>query len=207
MRIKELRGYRSDPYHSFARATFKAPAANTDIPYHSKGLQRQAQLDKFTEFMEINGFKALGQGYHGAVFEKPGYPWVFKVYKEDPAYANFVRWALSNQGNPNVPRFKGKPVSIAPDTYVVRMENLEPLRGSHRDLVRVLTRISDEWDTTADADMMKTDDARWLAKHHPGIYDIVRVAYRAWPHLVLDTHGDNVMLRGNTPVLTDPVSG
>lgn len=204
MRIGEITGYRGMPAYTAAQGTF---TPGKDPRQGNAGLQRQKQLDSFTEFMEKNGFKALGQGYHGAVYEKPGYPYVFKVYKDDPAYETFVRWAMAHQSNPNVPRFKGKPLRIAPGTYVVRMENLEPMHGAHFDLVRVLTRLSDEWDYIKDLDGDMPREMSWLDRNHPGIAEIVSVAHNAWRDYVLDSHRDNIMLRGDTPVVVDPISG
>ena len=42
---------------------------------------------------------------------------------------------------------------------------------------------------------------------YPGVYDILRVIQRAGSDFVVDLHGDNIMLRGQTPVITDPVVG
>lgn len=199
MRISELRGYRSDPARAAASDAFKPINPNQRL---GRGLARQEQLKKFAEFMAQNGFRSMGRGYYGEVFEKPGYPWVFKVFRDDAAYLRFITYAARNQDNPNLPKVKGLPMRIAPDTYVVRIEKLSPIDGQHKELASLLYDLGD-----AEEDDELSSEMAWLGKRYPGIRRFISMARKAWPDLSLDIHHDNIMLRGAIPVLSDPVSG
>ena len=83
--LDELKHYKTLPAYKTAQDTFA-------------GVGRSGHYDamkKFNEFMSEHGFKKMGEGAFGAVYEKEGYPWVFKVFHGDPAYLDFLRYAIA----------------------------------------------------------------------------------------------------------------
>jgi hypothetical protein len=163
--------------------------------------ERDTAMEKLTDYLETQGFKHIGQGSYSEIYLKPGYPWMFKLWSHDPAYLWWITWAAQHQDNPNVPRVKGLPVKIAPDTYVVR---LEKLRGRSRYDHKQLTDMLDGIETVDD---ISKEDLQWIRREYPGIYDALRVIQRAGSDFVVDLHSDNIMMRGQIPVLADPVVG
>ena len=193
MRINELTGYRSHPAYKKARATFD----DHEDP-QSKKIKRKDKLEQFRTFLEQNGFKFIDSGSFGAVFERPGYPWIFKIFNRDPAYLHFVKYAMAHQGNPHMPRIKGI-IKINDDTYAVRMERLSPIPlGTEpaMSLIRKIVNI-DSYGDLSDA------DAAWIDKKFPGI----SAFFKSFPlqDFEYDLHLQNFMQRGNTMVIVDPV--
>lgn len=128
---------------------------------------------------------------------------MFKVYKDDKAYEAFVNYAIQNQHNPNLPRFKGRPVSIAPGTYVIRTEKLQPLGDTHDMLQRILEQLSQYWEQVHDIQAEVPTVSDFLKKNYPGIFDFIVHATQTKAY-DLDLYRGNVMRRGRIPVLVDP---
>ena len=191
--LDELTAYRSHPAYKQARATF-----DDTTDQWSKQTRRIDKLQQFKTFLEKNGFNFIDRGSFGAVFERPGYPWVFKIFNKDPAYLHFVKYAMAHQGNPHLPRIKGI-IKINDDTYAVRMERLSPIPlGTEpaMSLIRKIVNI-DSYGDLSDA------DAAWIDKKFPGI----SAFFKSFPlgGFEYDLNLPNFMQRGNTMVIVDPI--
>lgn len=190
MKINELTGYKNNPLYKSAQDTFDG------------GKQRYSQLVSFTKSLEAKGFKKLGNGQFATVFEHPNYPWVFKVFTQDPAYLFFLKYVIRNQTNPHVPKVRGGIVPIGTDTYVIRMEKLSPSSNAsdmaQYQIINILGRVTEQITKEVGPNMVK-----WLITEYPDIYKMIRAlelhGYR------FDMHDDNIMLRGDTVVVTDPL--
>ena len=198
--LDELKGYRADPVYAASQKEF--------IPSKMKtASERDMAMEKLTDYLETQGFKHIGWGSFSSVYLKDGYPWMFKLWSHDPAYLWWITWAAKHQDNPNVPRVKGLPVKIAPDTYVVRLEKLRGLVPRKGNLSKGYDRLAYLLDRIETVDDLSKEDLQWIRSEYPGVYDILRVIQRAGSDFVVDLHGDNIMLRGQVPVITDPVVG
>jgi hypothetical protein len=198
--IDELRGYRSDPVYAASQKELAPSKMKT-------ASERDTAMEKFTDYMETQGFKHIGHGSFSSVYLKDGYPWMFKLWSHDPAYLWWITWAAKHQDNPNVPRVKGLPVKIAKDTYVVRLEKLRGLIRREGNLSKGYDKLAYLVDRIESVDDLSKEDLQWIRSEYPGVYDILRVIQRAGSDFVVDLHGDNIMLRGQVPVITDPVVG
>ena len=196
--LDELKGYRADPVYAASQKEF----APSNMKTASK---RDMAMERLTDYLETQGFKHIGQGSFSEIYLKQGYPWMFKLCSHDPAYLWWITWAAKHQNNPNVPRVKGLPVRIAPDTYVVRLEKLRGLIRREDNLSRGYDKLSYLVDRIESVDDLSKEDLQWIRSEYPGVYDILRVIQRAGSDFVVDLHGDNIMLRGQVPVITDPV--
>jgi len=191
--LDELTAYRSHPAYQQARATF-----DDTTDQWSKQTRRIDKLEQFKTFLEQNGFNFIDRGSFGAVFERPGYPWVFKIFNKDPAYLHFLKYAMAHQGNPHLPKIKGV-IPINADTYAVRMERLSPIPlGTEpaMSLIRKIVNI-DSYGDLSDA------DAAWIDKKFPGI----SAFFKSFPlgGFEYDLNLQNFMQRGNTMVIVDPI--
>jgi hypothetical protein len=193
MRINELTGYRSHPAYKQARSTF-----DDTTDKWAMQTRRKDKLEQFRTFLEQNGFKFIDKGSFGAVFERPGYPWVFKIFTRDPAYLHFVKYAMAHQGNPHLPRIKGI-IKINDDTYAVRMERLSPIPLGTEPAMSLIRKIVgiDSYGDLSDA------DAAWIDKTFPGI----SAFFKSFPlrDFEYDLRLQNFMQRGNTMVIVDPI--
>ena len=198
--LDELKGYRADPVYAASQKEFTPSKMKT-------ASERDMAMEKLTDYLETQGFKHIGQGSFSEIYLKPGYPWMFKLWSHDPAYLWWITWAAKHQDNPNVPRVKGLPVKIAPETYVVRLEKLRGLVPREGNLSKGYDRLAYLVDRIESVDDLSKEDLQWIRSEYPGVYDILRVIQRAGSSFVVDLHGDNIMLRGQVPVITDPVVG
>lgn len=202
MQIDELIGYRKNPIYAKAKSLLSRSAITKAGRFaFDKADQRNIQLAKFTDFLKSHGFTGLGMGAFGAVYEKPGYPWVFKIFTGDPAYKRYLDYVIRNQSNPYVPKIKGGIIRINQNTFAVRMEKLTPMPNAIprkvADLywrLRNINRASD----------LNRKDLEWMQKNYPEILPILDALSRVSGDR-LDIHHKNMMMRGKTPVLVDPV--
>lgn len=203
MQIDELIGYRKNLIYSKARDLLSRSAIAQARKYaFDKADQRNIQLSKFTEFLKDHGFVQLGMGAFGAVYEKPGYPWVFKIFTGDPAYRRYISYVIQNQSNPYVPKIKGGIIKINQNTFAIRIEKLEPFRrAASSKKILTLYQILRDARTVSD---IYDKDMEWLRKNYPEIIDVLTAIGRSKGNW-LDIHSKNLMMRGKTPVLADPV--
>ena len=201
MNINELIGYKNHPIYQKARNLYDPNAiSKAGDRYDSNRNKRINQGLKFEKFLDDHGFKKLSSGSFGFVYEKPGYPWVFKIFTQDPAYLHFLKYALANQSNPNLPKLKGKILKINDNTYAVRMEKLQSTRSAEitPTLIELFQIIENIHYRTR-----KNKDTNWLKNNYPGIYKIINDLQDGdWP---FDLHDKNMMMRGNVPVIIDPI--
>lgn len=199
MKINELKGFKSDPILQRAKATFAG-----EPPVWDKQNERYRKLKTFTQFLVDQGFTRVGMGSFAAVYEKPGYPWLFKLFNHDTAYEKYIRWVIKNQNNPHVPKIKGNLFPINKNTYVVRMEKLTPIDfGAIDQNTRKLISILDSFEDSS----ISTGKNRWLKETYPGIWNILQELEHIGNqnNVSLDIHMNNIMMRGDTPVITDPL--
>ena len=199
MKLSDLfeRHYRNLPAYQTAKAAFE-PTTNPELTSKERRIAGDAGLDKFNAYMDENGFKQLGQGAFGAVYEKPGYPWVFKVFNNDPAYLAWINYVANNQSNEHVPKIKGKPFRINDGVFAVRMEKLSPFRDSPI-ADAVLYGQTNEYNKENLTRLGHTDVIPVLnAIQHLAYGDLTK----DWR---VDLHIGNVMMRGDIPVITDPI--
>ncbi len=151
--------------------------------------------------LEELGFERLGRGAYGIVFEKPGYPWVFKVFNDDPGYFAYFNFARQHQNLSAVPKIKGKYIRINNNTYAVRMEKLYPVnKKTHQQLLDALRVLS----RTVDYDLYDSTLAQ-IKEKWPNIEAVLQLLPSLGDKYV-DLHADNIMKRADgSLVITDPL--
>jgi hypothetical protein len=223
MRIEELSGYRDNEYMQGAKDIFKQrpadnPATGDDdiigkLDPNKSSLEYAPyyQMMQFNKFLTAKGFRQLGSGAYAGVWEHPNHPWVFKVFKNDEAYMTYYKWCRSHQNNPNVPKIKGGVIKINDETYAIRMEKLSPIdKDVYNDVDRAVGAfewyvrgIKKGWDEeTMERVRAELEEYR---EAYPGIYEIMAMIFKSGYRL--DLHFNNIMQRGDIPVITDPIVG
>jgi hypothetical protein len=84
--------------------------------------------DRIEQILDDHGWRKLGSGIEAMVAEKPGTPYVLKLFNSDSEYVHFVKYCQQNSTNKFLPRFSRyvRPVPGTQFSYV-RMEKLFPI--------------------------------------------------------------------------------
>ena len=170
-------------------------------------------IGEFRKELKEAGWKKIGSGVFARVYcnkEHPGV--VMKVAEEDKAYHLYAKWCMKNQDNPYVPKiFSHEKIELAYEDEwqfkltITMMERLRPLRVAKGfkklDAWEIKVGLGAGWSSGWDeAEALKkaTDPhVRKLGKY------FIRAEERN--EFRIDLHDGNVMMRGDTPVYTDPL--
>lgn len=200
MKISELIAYRQHPIYKKAKRLLSKSAVEKAKGITATG-KRQSQYELFTNFLEKYGFEEVGSGVFGIVYEKQNYPWIFKIFQDDPAYKRFIEYAMKNQHIPYLPKVKGKLIKINDNTYAIRLEKLSAFNLVLHPELEKLFDILRKSDKSSD---IPKKDVEWLESNYPGIVNVLNYLSKDKTD-VFDIHAGNIMLRGKTPVLVDPI--
>ena len=239
MKLKELTGYKDNPIYKQAKQD--VGDVNPDDMYSSDD-EEQEPFNKFYAYLQQHGFERLGYGTWSNAYEKPGYPWIFKLFKDDPAYLWYYKFCKANQNNPHVPRIKGNLIKISNDTFCVRMEKLDPwpntpeykhlfdmmfvtlrkienapLVNKTHQTVRVIykqdgknkERIEKQpfqYSIKPEHAKKQEEAEQYIQQHYPQLLPILDAVAEHNSSFTTDLHRGNIMMRGNTPVIIDPVA-
>ena len=163
--------------------------------------------------LEKAGYEKLGQGVSGTVYAKPGEDSVLKLFQSwDNSYKLFVNFTLQHP-NIHYPKFKGKMMKITDNYYAARMERLTPLSQEHAKMVKTMKDYITQRIASGFREI-NPDEATWWQRDmemveakQPGITEVCEelAKFIDESDSGLDLQPANVMLRGNTLVITDPV--
>lgn len=206
MRVSEITSYKNNPIYQKATSLFSPDAIEkAPIPDWMRQVnRRQHQFEVFTNYLEQHGFRPLGKGAFAVVYEKEGYPWVFKIFNNDLMYLKYLRWVKLNQNNPHVPKIKGNLIKINNQTFLIRMEKLDKLSLPRDTNLSRLVSILSKSTNVRNPDHMPEEDQMFLEDHYPDMMDVLR-SISTIRNATIDIHDENIMMRGNVPVLVDPV--
>lgn len=153
------------------------------------------------------GYRCLGTGSFAAVYRKPGASYVLKVFAAaDRAYAAFIALAKQHADNPHFPRFFGRIVQVTPGYHAIRMEPLTPYRYDET-LIAFYLRHRDWTPQDPHSHMaMQLGDALEYLEEHPRMREALDLIIdNLLGGYETDMKQDNLMMRGSTVVVTDPV--
>lgn len=156
------------------------------------------------------GYRPIGvEGTFGTVWAKDGRNTVIKIFTmKDEAYIDFVKLVFKHRDNPHFPRFNGKLLRVTNLYMGIRMERLET--NSYASNLGDKIVIEKYLDFKGNMARMTADQqqrAEILFNAQPRLREACDLIIE---HLGedhdMDAHLDNVMMRGDTYVLTDPVA-
>ena len=175
-------------------------------------------MGKAMTILQNAGYQYLGSGNYANVYAKPGANHVIKLFgHSDLAYPKFIELVQSNP-NPHFPKFKGKMMKVTNDYYAIQMERLSPLPADAKAYSNIDAGSSTIGyalnDYTRQAAGLPNNDLSAnliptimdeLEKTQSGIKEACSLI-ASLSGVVYDIHKNNLMLRGNTLVITDPVA-
>lgn len=153
------------------------------------------------------GYHELGRGIFATVLAKSDSSHCLKLFdSDDAAYKKFVALAMQNP-NPHFPRFRGKLMKVTDRYYAIRMETLTPFPKTTEN--QLLAMQIDDYiaeikrgNQMLSSQMATMDE---LEKTQPGIKKACELIGTTLSSRIIDIHLENIMLRGDTIVITDPV--
>jgi hypothetical protein len=183
--------------------------------------ERQPALRAFTEFLEQKGFHIISkQGSFCVVFGRADLNYAIKVFRNDPAYLTFVKFCLG-QKNPHLPMFRGALVKVQGAAFAVRMELLKPLTTINWEVILYIVDAFLERDKSVNSPQAFIEvegpkyaksvmSNEWaLIQSQPGFLEtLAQVQKLCHSHgfdMDLSRNPGNIMLRGKTLVITDPI--
>ena len=193
MKIFELIGYHKHPAY---RAAVNAFTYNTTDPTSFKLMDFNKRLQELGYDIEF-----MGRGGRGAVYKRPNDPYVIKIFHEDIDYLRYIKYVMTHQDNPHVPKIRGKLFKIDSDTYMIRMEELEPIDprdAEQKNILDGLLRMS-TW--------KRARQNTYIKNKAPKLYKLLTdLANMFGDESGTDLIDENIMQRKDgTIVLTDPV--
>ena len=160
--------------------------------------------------LEQAGYDRIGEGIFAWIYSKPGADHVLKLFRStDRAYMDFVKVVTVNP-NIHFPKFKGKMMKVNDNYYAIRMEKLSETidHGTAHILKAYINK--GKYPKTYNGPKASTTYAisqmNDLEKEQPGITTACDIIAKTLaPKYVVDLHTENIMMRGNTLVIIDPV--
>lgn len=166
-------------------------------------ISRPSQAEAEKKLVDA-GYEKIGSGTWGNVFSKPGDSLVLKLFHPgDEAYTDFVKLVMQHQNNPHFPKIYGKMMKVTDDYNAIRMEKLTP--NSSRALAELL---EDYLNVLGGGGQYVSKSKLWpLLLKNPKLKEACTlIAKNLLNTYYLDLQPQNIMMRGNTIVFTDPVS-
>jgi len=181
----------------------KDPFYTTDKDQWNRG---GGWKDQVSAFVEQNNLKVIGNGTFGVVVEKPGYPFLIKLFSDaDKAYLDWIAFCNANKSNKFLPKFKGKVGRAAKRLLYVRLEKLT--HAPNDEPADALNQMIGEYD----AGMPMSRISQWFPDYHNDdelelvLKKLISISDGKFKSRIgVDISGDNVMMRGSTVVITDP---
>lgn len=196
MRLKELTGYKSHPIAKAAsQLRPREPDETHNNSYHFPSMKA------FTKVMADNNWRLEGYGKFSNVYRNKAYPFMVKVFVNDPAYLSYFKLVRDNQNLENVPKVRGKFMPVGTKAYAVRLEPLEEINGEADPIFK---RYVDPMLEPEFSNLLDERNHDFLKEHHPEFFDLIDAITDI--DSTLDWHTGNLLKRGNTLVISDPIA-
>jgi hypothetical protein len=198
MKITELIGAKSHP-------AFKA--AQTLGTNSKPGYYSYTEKDEVTSKLKELGWELIGKGYYSLVYSHPKYDYVLKVFTSNNRnWLRYIQHAMKDKSNPFFPKVVGKPTKLSDTAWAIRLEKLTPLAGEKDPIVKKYVDPKLELSDPSFWDILDPENEEFLLTYYPQLLKVLRIVDD-----ISRSNGDddldvsNVMKRGDTFVITDPI--
>jgi hypothetical protein len=171
------------------------------------------QAESYVNTLLVEGYKIVGEGYHGVALSVPNSPEILKIgptaVEESMSYV-WLQWAIKNQ-SPWVPKISSLKNSRK-GFYICQMERLQHASRSQiqhmldtTGLSEVLVpsiKVPDRWDLKSATALSDVSD-KTLRKT---MSYIIKIAGSWKGRHLLDVTEENLMHRGSQIVFVDPLA-
>jgi len=191
-------------------------------------LKLPSSIETATQILKQHGYRQIGNNSSfGRVFHKKGENSILKLFtKMDVPYTEFVSLAVQHKDNPHFPRFSRQVFRIKGTDYdAVKTEILQEGNYLKKESVCKMFNILKHFFVNVGYDFNSIrvyyhDDKPYYPDEYEEIYhnwvkdnpslvsafEIILNAFMDRKTAAIDIRPDNLMLRGNTIVIIDPVA-
>ena len=171
---------------------------------------------KVADWLTMNNFVELGRGDYSIAYSKPGSNIVIKIskFEEDKAWLAFVNYTKSHPSQyfPKISRLVKYRDAINDKKiyFIAFMEKLEPIVDSTSSLaLKVIDFLENQDDDFSFDDIDEYPESKQILlsaeERWPGFVHTTHNVFEDVPSFCyVDLHANNIMMRGNTPVIIDP---
>ena len=174
----------------------------TGIKQTIQGLDTQdVTHDDWETVLSKHGFSALGTGHNARVYGHSALNYVLKIYDtHDAGYRYWVAQSLQNKDNPYFPRFRGRDVRIDAQVRATRMETLVPAGPDVEHFLHAVRQLRRQYR----GDWL--EPAATYFAYDPQLVQALEVMDAGrQAGFMIDLKRDNIMMRGQQMVITDPL--
>lgn len=191
-----------------------------DLPQNPRKVAEYPLGLEWHKVLSVNGFKSMGSGSFGTVWEHINLPYVLKVFSDtDIAYIDWISTAIEHKSNSHMPKFVSpKPFTIVPGVMAVRMEKLTRISEDAYMMLKPMNSIIDvaTIERIPPSEIIDRRDGSWSSrfipfieycKKYPDFIPALDIVYESImkPGRRSDLHDENIMMRGPVMVFSDPV--
>lgn len=157
------------------------------------------------------GYKRIGHGSFGAVYQKKSDQVLKTFSREDTAYLAFVRM-VAKSNNPHFPKVFGNPLRVNENYYAIKQEMLEDAEQKIDISVIIAIRhylYNLLQNRTVPENSPLFDKIKKYAPNYQKFDEacqLIAGLAKADSDISVDIHIGNVMMRNNTVVFVDPVA-
>jgi hypothetical protein len=176
------------------------------MPYADITSSSFNNFDDITRYLKQYGFKKLKTGSNAIIFSHPKKKYVIKIFgNTDEAYYRFYEFCLRHQDNPHLPKFVGKMVSKN-NFSIVRIERLKPNSIDPKERHKICQTFHTMFynKVSNKNDKLYHIDSPYVKMLYPTMELILNDMDLTRLHS--DFGGSDLMMRGQTLVIIDPVS-
>lgn len=170
-------------------------------------------LNEYYTDLKKDGWKNVGEGAYAQVFAKGRY--VIKVAMDSPNYEEYLSYVLANQDNPHVPKVVSvHRYNLKKGDFRPALDSWDEDRGKTAVVVKMEKLEYKGWNAT-EGITSRIEALAGVSWQDPSNFDpatkeekvVVDILRRVWKGKHSDLGGHNLLFRGNTYVVTDPVYG
>lgn len=184
------------------------------LSHYRKALNNDWGLpSELVKFLKKQGYELLGDGAFSDVFAKPGEKFVLKVIRRnanEDCYLQYVK-ALQGKTNPHFPkigRIREYKTEAGMTWYVIPVERLKrvtpPVFRKRPDCIFAYSY--EAYSKPASLKNVHPVDYDEMVEKYPQLVEALKFIHSTFTgQCDMDLHSGNMMLRGDTLVLTDPI--
>jgi hypothetical protein len=191
-----------------------------DLPQNPRKVAEYPLGLEWHKLLYANGFRSLGSGSFGTVWDNYQLSYVLKVFSEtDVAYIDWINTAIQHKNNPHMPRFISLRLRrLAPGVMAIRTEKLTRISEDAYMMLKPMNSIIDvaTIERIPPSEIIDRRDGNWSSrfipfieycKKYPDFIPALDIVYESImkPGRRSDLHDENIMMRGPVMVFSDPV--